>query len=72
VLDATLGLGELGADILDRALVLGRRELRLELRAHRRLALGDELGAHVRPRGRVRRLDGQPGVREVADLDLRV
>lgn len=71
VLDAALALGELGAEGLDGGLVGRGAELDLELRAQRRLALRDEVGADVGPGGGVGGLDRQLGGGEVADLDLR-
>ena len=71
MLDLALARAEGVAELVD--VVLGGQggELGLELRAEGRLLLGDELRAHVRPRGGVGRLDRQLGGGEVADFNLR-
>ena len=70
MLEAALARRERRAERLDVLLAGGGGELDLELRAQLVLGLGDEVGADVRPGGRVGGLDRELGVREVAHLDL--
>ena len=70
MLEAALAPEERGAERLDVLLAVGGGELQLQLRAQLVLGLGDEVGADVRPGGRVGGLDRELGAREVAHLDL--
>ena len=71
-LDLALADAKLLANLVDVRLVRKGGELRLELGAEGGLLLGDELGAHVRPRSVVGGRDGQLRGGHVADLDLRL